>query len=1657
MNANLGKPIGEAIDYDPFAGGGFDKVVPTTEAQREVWLADQHGESASLAFNEAIALRLRGRLDLDALRQALDGLPSRHESLRATLTPDGMSLMIASSADLPLTLVDLRAVEPKARDAAVGGQCAAVVEEPFDLVAGPLVRARLLLLGDDDHLLLLSAHHIVCDGWSFGVLARDLAALYLRARGGRSGDSAELAPANAFSDYVAAEDARAGSAEQAADERYWLSCFDDGAPVLDLPTDRPRPLAREFASRRLDIDLDAGLVGDLRKLASRNGASLFTILLGSFAALLGRLAGQREVVVGVPTAGQAVADMPELVGHCVNLLPIRTTVDPDASGLDLLAHTQARLLDAFEHQRTTFGTMLRKLQLPRDPSRLPLVSVMFNLDQKLDGDTLGFGDLEVEVRSVPRHFENFELFVNACQVDDRVRLECQYNTGLFDEATVRFWLESYETLLRGMLEAPGQALGRLELLGPEQEAKLAEWNATRVDYDAAALVQDLVWRQAERTPDAAAVLAGSARLSYAELRGRAMRIADALRARGVRRGGLVGLCVERGVDMLAALLGILEAGAAYVPLDPEFPQDRLAYMAQDADLALLVTELSVAHKLAWPKERTLLLDEEANWGEASPDAQGDRAQPEDPAYVIYTSGSTGKPKGVAVPHRAVVNFLTGMQAEPGLDSTDRLVAVTTLSFDIAVLELLLPLTVGARTILASRAQALDGQALRSLLETSRATVMQATPAGWRLLLEAGWEGATTMKALVGGEPLPPELARELLDRGADVWNMYGPTETTIWSTCWRVDQPERGIVIGRPIANTQVQIVDDQGARCPIGATGEVWIGGDGVAIGYLGRPELTAERFLPDPFSSSDGGRLYRTGDRGRWRSDGTLEHLGRLDSQVKVRGFRIELGEIESVLRTHPAVADALAIVREDRPGDVRLVAYVVPRGEAELAHDELAAHLRRSVPDYMVPQHHVVLDALPRLPNRKVDRNALPVPEAGPRRVAAADEPQTELQRVVAAVFQAVLGLPELGLHDDFFSLGGHSLLAAQAIARLNRDLSIRLSMRSLFEAPTIAALSRLIEAELTQGRSDEMGDIAPRSDRSVAPLSLVQQRLWFLESLHPGRTVYNTPSAHRLRGRIDESALQRAFDYVVGRHEVLRTTIDTVDGEAFQRIHDRVAVKLFPAEDLGAIPADRRDEELRTRLDALVGVPFDLGKSPLFVARMFRLSEEEHVLFFMPHHIVWDGWSFDLFYEEMSAAYLAYLDGGEPGLPPLRVSYGDYCVWQQGWLQSPEFDRQSEYWRARLREQGPVRELMTDMPRQAGMSGTGAMEWVRVSRATADQLRDLGQRHDATLFMTLLSAYSVLLTAVGATGQQRIGVPVQGRTLAATEPLMGYFTNLLPIALAFDPAEPFSKFLARVKRVLLEAFAYPDVPLERLVDAGTIQGRGAAMYQALFSFQDARRRPVDWGNIRHDRIEVAQQGATEDFGLWLVEQRNGLVGGITYNADLYRAASAVRLREHFESILERVIAAPDAPVGSLVSLTPEEAERLRAWAAQESPGSPAIAPSPASSPSGPSPASRPGTPTEEALAEIWESLLGVKGIGRGDNFFDLGGNSLLVMQAVGLMERRIGRRVDPRRYIFESLAQIARGYDEADAVSQYKPGIMDRLFRRMRRAEKPDTRP
>ncbi|MDP3859245.1 MAG: amino acid adenylation domain-containing protein [Stagnimonas sp.] len=1046
----------KAIDHDPFAGPALSAVAPITESQREIWLACQMDELATLAYNEASEITWHGPVDAQRLADCWREVVQRHEALRACFSPDGEWLCIRAELALEVPIRDLSSFGADERRLVLQGLRREAVQSRFDLEQGPLLRVSIVKLGPSEHRVFFVAHHIVVDGWSAAEIYQNIAALY-DAKSGKAGPP--LAPALSYCAFARDEAAWRQSEEGHATEQYWLAQFQDSLPSFELPADRPRNSDRSFAGARVDRRLDPQLVAALRRVGSANGASLVATTLAAFGVLLHRLSGAEDLVVGLAAAAQSYLGKNGLVGHAVNLLPLRLRPAADLPFADYLKDTRGVLLDAFEHQRFSFGSLLPKLKIARDPGRPPLVPVVFNIDVR--NDPISPQGVAVAYRSLNREYENFELFVNAVDDGSTLTFECAYNSALFEPATLEAWMDRFEVLLRGLVADPAMPLARVPLLSEaERERVLDLPNRTERPIPPGGL-HTRIELAAARNPQSIAVRYQDQQQSYAELEARANQIAAELVQQGAAPGRYVALALQRGLELPAALLGILKTGAAYLPLDPEFPADRLAYYLQDSGAVLVLSDRATRPRLPPLSLPALLLEDIG----PAPVPTLPPVPADAPAYVIYTSGSTGKPKGVVVSHRNLVNFLASMAEQPGLSAGDCLLAVTTVSFDIAGLELFLPLTVGATVVIADRDTAADGELLKAELARSRANTLQATPSTWRLLLAAGWPGAPGFRAYSGGEPLPRELAEALLPRVGALWNLYGPTETTVWSTASRVTDPTR-IAIGRPIANTRCYVLDPRGQPLPQGAVGELWIGGRGVAIGYHARPELTDERFQRDPYSTVPGARMYRSGDLAKWGRDGQLECLGRIDFQVKLRGYRIELGEIEYELSQYPAVAESAVLVRERAAGDARLVAYVALKEGAQATLSELRQHLRELLPPYMIPQSFVDLPALPRLPNGKLDRKALPDPFAGLAEAAAPKTPpRSYAERRIAEIWQQVLGVSGIGVDDRFFDLGGHSLLAAQVAGQLRREHGAVVPLRRLLMDP-LALIAKSCEDRLIE---------------------------------------------------------------------------------------------------------------------------------------------------------------------------------------------------------------------------------------------------------------------------------------------------------------------------------------------------------------------------------------------------------------------------------------------------------------------------------------------------------------------------------------------------------------------------------------------------------------
>ncbi len=1029
----------------PDPGDGGIKGVPLSFTQERLWFLDQLTPGTAV-YNLPAAMRLRGVLNRAALEASLDEIVRRHEVLRTCFVAvEGKPVqLIAPSAKLVVTVIDLSPMAEAGRAEEVRRLASEEARRPFNLAQGPLVRATLLRLSDQEHVLLLTLHHIVSDAWSRGVFNHELTALYEAFAAGRPSPLPGL-PVQ-YADYVVWQREWLRGAVLERQLQYWRPQL-AGVPVLELPFDHPRPAVQTYRGAHAAFRLPKQLSAQLTALSRREGVTLYMTLLAAFQTLLARYTGQDDIAVGSPIAGRNRAEFEGLIGFFVNTLVMRSDLSGDPTFRELLGRVREVALGAYAHQELPFERLVEKLAPVRSLSHSPLFQVMFVL-QNAPKQTLELSAVSLEPLEVDSGTAKFDLTLFMSEGPDGLSGQLEYNTDLFEAGTIRRMLGRWEVLLEGIAADPSRHLSELSLL-PE------------ADYPWACL-HELFERQAARTPEAVAVVYEGQELSYAELNARANQLAHYLRGQGVGPDVLVGVYVERSLEMVVGLLGILKAGGAYLPLDPAFPRDRLAFMLKDSQAPVLLTQRHLLAQLPASGVRIVALD--ADWEAiARHSRQGPSSGigPEALAYVIYTSGSTGLPKGVAIEHRSVVNFLASMRREPGLRAGDRLLAVTTLSFDIAGLELYLPLAVGACVEVVSREVAADPARLRERLAQSGATVMQATPTSWQMLVDVGWERAAALKVLCGGEALGRKLANALLARACEVWNLYGPTETTIWSAAYKLEgKQEAGsaVPLGRPIANTQLYVLDEAMQPVPAGVAGELYIGGAGLAQGYLNRPELTAEKFVPDPFGSEPGGRLYRTGDLARYRPDGTLEYLGRIDHQVKVRGYRIELGEVEAVLREQAGVREAVVVAREDVPGDTRLVAYIVPQQELMSPTNVLRSFLQQRLPDYMIPSAFVRLNALPLTPNGKVDRHALPAPDyTRPGLEKAVVAPHDAFERQLTQMWEDLLGVTPIGVHDNFFELGGHSLLAVQLCVHIEKQMGIRLPLTALFERPTIAHLA------------------------------------------------------------------------------------------------------------------------------------------------------------------------------------------------------------------------------------------------------------------------------------------------------------------------------------------------------------------------------------------------------------------------------------------------------------------------------------------------------------------------------------------------------------------------------------------------------------------------
>jgi amino acid adenylation domain-containing protein len=1516
------------------------RIFPVSYAQQRLWLVCQL-DPHSGAYNVPSAVRLSGRLDVAALTAAWNGVVRRHEALRTAFgVEEGTPVQkVAPSLQVDLPVIDLGGLPESGSE-----RRRLTLEEsarPFDLASWPLARMCLLRLEAGEHVLLVTLHHLISDGWSIGVLVRELASLYRTSATGAPSLLAELRIQ--YADFANWQREWLEKGEMERQLTFWREALRGAPQVIDLPADRPRPAYPSSRGSILHFHLPVELAAALGEAGRRDGASLFMTLLAGVDVLLFRLTSRSDLLVGSPIANRNRSSTESLIGFFANTVVLRALIDPDAGFRPLLTQVRERTLAAYAHQDLPFDRLVEELRPERESSRTPLFQVMFVL-QNAPVPTVDLGGLRMTPLEVERATSRFDLLLGMHETSEGLHGWIEYSTDLFDRATVARTAGHLETLLTAAVASPELPVGDLPLLTAAERTELLGWNDTAVPYPRERSLPALFADQVARTPDAVAALCAGDSWTYRELDGYAARVARGLALQGGAGGEVVGLLAERGLPFLAAVLGIWKAGAAYLPLDPAHPAERHARILEQAGPALLLVQEELAATLAGAPDlpRVLPLAEILGRGDSAAVASG--SGPDSLAYVIFTSGSTGLPKGAMVEQRGMVNHLYAKIRDLALDAADTVAQTASQCFDISVWQLIAPLLAGGRVRIYPDEIAHDPVALPERVARDAVTILETVPSLLRAMLEAprpsaGSHPLAALRWMIPtGEALPPDLCRawvEICPR-VPLLNAYGPTECSDDVTHHPIAAGAAVdgayVPIGRPVINTRIHLLDSRLYSVPVRVTGEIWVGGDGVGRGYLNDPLRTAQAFLPDPFAAAPGGRLYRTGDLGRRLPDGAIEFLGRIDHQVKVRGFRIELGEIEEALRDAPMVAEAVVAARPGPGGfEPALVAYVVARpGNAADLQRRLRDHLAARLPRYMIPMAFVPLPALPLTSNGKIDHAALPAPDLADRLDGTGYmAPRTTTELRLVEIWEEVLGRRPIGVTDNFFEIGGHSLLATRVIARLVPVLGVEVPLHEFFAGPNIAELAARIDTERGAGRLIAAAPLRPAPRDRAPVLSFAQERLWFLDQFEPDSPAYNLPSAVRIVGVLDPAVLASCFGEVVRRHESLRTTFVAEAGQPRQTIQPFRPVPV-PLADLTALPEAVRSDVGRRLASEEAQRPFRLGTGPLLRVALLKLGEREHILLLTMHHIVSDGWSMGVFIREVVALYPELSAGRSPSLPELPIQYRDFAAWQRELLGGEALTEQLAWWRDRLAGAPPV----LDLPGRKTALGQprGVTRRFRLHAPLVRVLKDLGLREGTTLFMTLLAAFDTLLYRHTGQPDLVLGTPVANRSRPEVEGLIGFFVNTLVLRCDLEGDPSFRELLGRVRESALGAYSHQDVPFERLVAELNPERElsRSPIFQAMFTVQNTPPGRLELPGLSFELLETDAESPIFELLLDLIEEGDEIAGILQFRADLFETPLIARLEEHFIALLTGAAAAPQVRLHDLPLL--REAERhqlLHEW--------------------------------------------------------------------------------------------------------------------------------
>ncbi|SCN41681.1 non-ribosomal peptide synthetase [Bacillus wiedmannii] len=1512
------------------------EALPLSYAQKRLWFMDRFNPNSSL-YNIPTVWHLKGNWIPEALEKGFNRLIERHESLRTVFKEIGEQPVQQIVEFLPraLPVRDYSQLPLEVKEKEVDSLIAREAQEPFDLMNGPLIRNQLVQIEKDEWLLLCTMHHIISDAWSIGIFMNELLAFYEEETGGN--------PAKLSSFSIQYADFAKWQKEWLQGDvlnrqlTYWQEELSGELPILQLPVDRPRPVKQTYSGAAYHVIFPYKLLSQLKDISRQEGSTLFMTLMAAYQSFLARYTGQKDILVGSPIANRNHKGVEGLIGFFVNTLVYRSDLSGTPTFREILNQTKKKALKAYEYQDIPFEKVVEAVQPERSMSHSPIFQTMFTL-QNIKQERLDLPDRSIEMVESNMSIAKFDLSLTAYEVEEGLFVSFEYNTDLFDSSTIARMAGHFENWLNEITYHPDESYTKLSMLSDtEQKQLLEEWNDTDVVYGHDCMIHELFEQQVARTPDAVAVVYEGGKLTYQELNEKSNQLAHFLQKRGIGPESLVGICIERSPDMIIGLFGILKAGGAYVPLDPSYPENRLRYILENSQIQVLLTKEALQEWL--PKDiQAICLDrDQVMISKESNLAPVSGVTANNLAYIIYTSGSTGNPKGVMIEHHSVINRLQWMQKKYPLAEEDTILQKTPFSFDVSVWELFWWSFVGARVCLLPPGGEKDPAVIEEYIERYRVSTMHFVPSmlstflDYMELYNSKRDVSSLIQIFTSGEALNTEQVRRFKGifynvQQTKLINLYGPTEATVDVTYYDCDLEKEAMLIpiGRPIDNTELYVLDQYQQVVPIGVAGELYLGGVGLARGYFNRPDLTTERFTPHPFK--DGERLYRTGDLVRYMNDRNLEYIGRIDNQVKIRGFRIELGEIEAALHDHSSVKEAVVLVKEDRPGDKQLVAYVVGEGDTE----EWREYLKKQLPHYMVPAYFFKIEGMPLTPNGKVNRKALLELE---EQFISEDitTSRTPVEELIVSVWGQVLGIRNISVQDSFFEIGGHSLLATQVISRLQEIFQIELPVRELFEYATVESLAKRLD-ELRKGnRKREAPPLKPMERGETIPLSYAQQRLWFIDQFTPNSALYNMPMVCRLTGNWLPEALETGWNHLIERHESLRTVFHEVNGHPVQQIEPYV-FRSIPKIDLTMLSPEDREEEVKRLIQQETEVPFDLGEGPLIRTSIVQVGEEEWMLLCTLHHIISDGWSIGVLLEEWMAFYEKATDGKVAELEPLPVQYADFAQWQKGWLKEEVLDQQLQYWREELSGELPVLQLPMDRPRSAIQTHHGSTYTLALPSTLHDKLNEFSRQEGATLFMTLLAAYQSFLSRY--TGQEDIlvGSPIANRNYREIEGLIGFFVNTLVYRANLGGGPTFQDVLSQVRQKALKAYEYQDIPFEKIVEV--VQPERSTshspIFQTMFILQNMKQEFPVFSDRNIEMIESHNPIAKFDLSVMAAETEEGLLFTFEYNKDLFNATTIERMAGHFEKWLHEVSHHPQNPLHSLSMLS--ESERtllLETW--------------------------------------------------------------------------------------------------------------------------------